>query len=340
MRHSPQNSSPNSVLLNERTITVLGNERFRYGFQNQEMDDELKGDGNSVNYKYRIHDPRLGRFFAIDPLASQYPHNSTYAFSENRLIDGVELEGREYLCVTVGARGTFVNASATVYAGIGIGYEGVVAFSGAGAGTESIGLQASAGIGISFFAGNAADMKGNGKEWGIAVDEGLGGEISVLESAGKPGVGRGVDKISGAKIAIGLGGAYFNNDTYTSVKNATYAEVGEWLYDNVIRDLPANFTGTKAEYTKKYLLGVVSKTSETLKLQISTNKKEYDKLNKEYTKHKDWYNASTSEGSKKGNSKKMREIREKMLDLRGKNNNLREQVGQLEKVEQNIQKNM
>jgi len=29
-----------------------------------------------------------------------------------------------------------------------------------------------------------------------------------------------------------------------------------------------------------------------------------------------------------------------MVDLRGKNNNLREQVGQLEKVEQNIQKNM
>jgi len=42
-----------------------------------------------------MHDPRIGRFFAIDPLAPQYPHNSTYAFSENRLIDGVELEGLE-----------------------------------------------------------------------------------------------------------------------------------------------------------------------------------------------------------------------------------------------------
>lgn len=69
---------------------------YRYGFQSQEQDDEIKGAGNSVNYKYRMHDPRIGRFFAVDPLAPKYPHNSPYAFSENRLIDGVELEGLEY----------------------------------------------------------------------------------------------------------------------------------------------------------------------------------------------------------------------------------------------------
>lgn len=66
-----------------------------YVFQGQESDDEIKGEGNSVNYKYRMHDPRLGRFFAIDPLASKYPHNSVYAFSENRVIDCRELEGLE-----------------------------------------------------------------------------------------------------------------------------------------------------------------------------------------------------------------------------------------------------
>ncbi|WP_107037896.1 hypothetical protein [Brumimicrobium mesophilum] len=68
----------------------------RYGFQGQEMDDEIKGEGNSVNYKYRMHDPRVGRFFAVDPLASKYPYNSPYAFSENRVLDGVELEGLEW----------------------------------------------------------------------------------------------------------------------------------------------------------------------------------------------------------------------------------------------------
>ncbi|QTY28270.1 hypothetical protein IGB25_01700 [Flavobacterium sp. CS20] len=70
---------------------------YRYGFQGQEKDDEIKGDGNSINYKYRMHDSRLGRFFAIDPLASDYSWNSSYAFSENRVIDGVELEGLEWI---------------------------------------------------------------------------------------------------------------------------------------------------------------------------------------------------------------------------------------------------
>ncbi|MFD2561232.1 DUF6443 domain-containing protein [Aquimarina rubra] len=74
---------------------------YRYGFQGQELDNEIKGEGNSVNYKYRMHDPRIGRFFAVDPLAPDYPWNSPYAFSENRVIDGVELEGLEYRNSTV-----------------------------------------------------------------------------------------------------------------------------------------------------------------------------------------------------------------------------------------------
>jgi RHS repeat-associated protein len=70
---------------------------YRYGFQGQETDDEIKGEGNSVNYKYRMHDPRIGRFFAVDPLAGRYSWNSPYAFSENRVIDGLELEGLEFI---------------------------------------------------------------------------------------------------------------------------------------------------------------------------------------------------------------------------------------------------
>lgn len=65
------------------------------GFQGQLQDDEIKGEGNSVNYTYRMHDPRLGRFFAVDPLTSKYPHNSPYAFSENCVINSIELEGLE-----------------------------------------------------------------------------------------------------------------------------------------------------------------------------------------------------------------------------------------------------
>ena len=68
---------------------------YRYGFQGQEKDDEVKGEGNSVNYKYRMHDPRIGRFFAVDPLAPKYPHYSPYSFSGNKVIHAIELEGLE-----------------------------------------------------------------------------------------------------------------------------------------------------------------------------------------------------------------------------------------------------
>ena len=84
--------SPFGILLAERTSSTAF---YRLGFQGQEHDDEVKGEGNSVNYKYRMHDPRVGRFFAVDPLAHDYPYNSNYAFSENVVINATELEGLE-----------------------------------------------------------------------------------------------------------------------------------------------------------------------------------------------------------------------------------------------------
>ena len=70
---------------------------YRYGFQGQEADDEVFGADNAIAFTFRMYDVRIGRFLSIDPLAGKYPWNSPYAFSENRVIDGVELEGLEYL---------------------------------------------------------------------------------------------------------------------------------------------------------------------------------------------------------------------------------------------------
>ncbi len=70
-------------------------DKYRYGFQGQEKDDKVKGEGNSINYKFRMHDPRVGRFFAVDPLIKKYPHYSSYSFSGNKVIAFVELEGLE-----------------------------------------------------------------------------------------------------------------------------------------------------------------------------------------------------------------------------------------------------
>lgn len=90
-----QDYSPFGVTLEGRSFTLAGAEKGRYGFQGQERDDEIKGEGNSYNYTYRMHDPRLGRFFKVDPLAGRYAHYSPYSFAGNRVIQFVELEGLE-----------------------------------------------------------------------------------------------------------------------------------------------------------------------------------------------------------------------------------------------------
>ncbi len=84
------------MLMPGRHDEINGNP-YTYGFNGMERDEEVKGAGNSINFKFRQYDPRVGRFFAVDPLAAKYPWNSTYAFAENRVIDGVDLEGAEYL---------------------------------------------------------------------------------------------------------------------------------------------------------------------------------------------------------------------------------------------------
>jgi hypothetical protein len=47
------------------------------------------------SFKWRNHQPDIGRFFNIDPLADKYVYNSPYAFSENQVVAFRELEGLE-----------------------------------------------------------------------------------------------------------------------------------------------------------------------------------------------------------------------------------------------------
>lgn len=75
---------------------------YLYGFNGQEKDNELKGIGNTLDFKFRSYDSRLGRFMSVDPLARQYPWNSTYAFAENDVIRAKDLEGAEKLIVIHG----------------------------------------------------------------------------------------------------------------------------------------------------------------------------------------------------------------------------------------------
>jgi RHS repeat-associated protein len=70
---------------------------YRYGFQNQEKDDEVKGEGNSYTTEFRQYDPRLGRWLSLDPLMAKYPEMSPYcAFNNNPIFytDPTGLEGK------------------------------------------------------------------------------------------------------------------------------------------------------------------------------------------------------------------------------------------------------
>ncbi len=68
--------------------------RYKYWYQEQERQTDL--DLNWDSFKYRNYDYAIGRFMSVDPLAEKYPYNGVYNFSENRVIDGRELEGLEW----------------------------------------------------------------------------------------------------------------------------------------------------------------------------------------------------------------------------------------------------
>lgn len=67
---------------------------YRYGFNGKEKDDELKGNGNSYDYGFRIYDTRLGRWMSEDPIAKKYPELSPYNYVANNPIFFIDLDGR------------------------------------------------------------------------------------------------------------------------------------------------------------------------------------------------------------------------------------------------------
>ncbi|MBI1222589.1 MAG: hypothetical protein GC180_08305 [Bacteroidetes bacterium] len=93
----------NVLLTYDRVVyhTICDNSKdYRYGFNGMEKDNERSGVGNTVSFKFRIHDTRLGRFLSVDPIAREYPWNSTYAFAENTPVACIDLEGKEKYIAT------------------------------------------------------------------------------------------------------------------------------------------------------------------------------------------------------------------------------------------------
>jgi RHS repeat-associated protein len=83
--------------LNADAEKVGGSPEDRFTFQGQEKQKDL----GWFQFKWRMSDPQTGRFISVDPLSEKYVHNSTYAFSENKVTAHIELEGLESVSATV-----------------------------------------------------------------------------------------------------------------------------------------------------------------------------------------------------------------------------------------------
>jgi len=76
---------------------------FRYGYNGKEKDDEIKGNGNSVDFGARMLDTRLGRWMSCDPLQGKYPDFSPYNFTLDNPILFIDPDGRIVTIKDVGA---------------------------------------------------------------------------------------------------------------------------------------------------------------------------------------------------------------------------------------------
>ncbi|WP_415326259.1 DUF6443 domain-containing protein [Chryseobacterium sp. MMS23-Vi53] len=77
------------------SLIIAGSLTPTYTYSQQEQEKQL--DTGWSSFKWRNYDPTMGRFFTADPLSEKYNYQSHYNFSENRVIDGRELEGLEWV---------------------------------------------------------------------------------------------------------------------------------------------------------------------------------------------------------------------------------------------------
>jgi hypothetical protein len=183
--------APPAPAPNPQELLAAKSGGYRYGFQGQERMDEVKGAGNSWDYKYRMHDARLGRFFAVDPLSAKYPWNSNYAFSENRVIDGVELEGLEVVSIGVSSGYTFLLYNSSVEAGIVIAPSGIYRYETHSRGGELDIANYSLTLSVTYFPDmpTVLDFAGESYSFGINASAGvIGGSVQGVQSGEYTGI--------------------------------------------------------------------------------------------------------------------------------------------------------
>jgi RHS repeat-associated protein len=206
----------------------------RYTFQGQEIQESI----GWYQFKWRNHDPTIGRFFNVDPLAEKFYYNSVYAFSENKVTNHIELEGLEAVFAQVELRASAPIVSAAGLTGSGaLGVvadpKGNVGIYFTGSGGLQVGGGASIGVtqGVNFNTNDIYGLEGWGTNvGGFFTPEGTGknfsGEVNVALSPQSDNKEKGfldqkIDILSvgvslgSKKYSAGIGGSAYLDVSYT-----------------------------------------------------------------------------------------------------------------------------
>jgi RHS repeat-associated protein len=72
---------------------------YKYGFNGKEMDNEIKGSGNSYDFGARMYDSRLGRWMSVDPLYKKFSSLSVYVFVGNNPLNYLDPNGKDIIAL-------------------------------------------------------------------------------------------------------------------------------------------------------------------------------------------------------------------------------------------------
>jgi hypothetical protein len=228
----------------------------------------------------------------VDPLAGKFPWNSVYAFAENRVIEGKELEGKEVLLVGKQEDASIV-LSGSAQVGIAITPNGVYGY-----GSGSIGLETNISVATQFSITYFSTMPSikNAEGWGW-IGGFTGGELATITANMAYS-----DGFFGWNISFGIGASVLplSGSVY-----ATYTQVTP-ISDKAVQDYKEILTESRQKIVKQIneidkRVNTLTKTNKKLSSSLTNsklsyyekknisksidkNRKNIDKLNKDKTK--------------------------------------------------------